>query len=233
MAEQESATLRLLGATAVRARSETAKRMASSRPLTDLDFVTYKKDRKKIEMIFARLGYQPSQTFNMLHGDERLLFYGHDGALKVDVWLEVFSVAQTFNVHARLELDRPTLPLADLLMTKLQIVELNEKDVKDIICLLMDHDLSEDDGDRERINVTRLVEECSREWGIYKSFATNLNSVKTLASNYAPDGNASLGVVEKIDRIVNLIEAAPKSLKWKMRARVGEKRPWYETPDVR
>jgi hypothetical protein len=233
LAEQEHATLRALGATAIRIHSETARGMAANRPLTDLDFVAYRKDRRKIEVIFSRLGYQPNQTFNRLHGDERLLFFGRESKLKVDVWLEVFRMAHTFNFKNRLQLDCPTLPLSDLLITKLQIVELNEKDVRDMICLLVDHPLSQSDENREMINVSRLVDECCDDWGVYKTFTTNLNNLKELASHYLNDSNLVQLVTEKVTQILNSIETAPKSFRWKMRAKIGEKKSWYESPDVR
>ncbi len=233
LAEDHGVTLRLLGANAIRIHSQTARRMAAKRLLTDLDFVGYKRDRNKIEELFARLAYQPSVTFNMIHGDERLVFFAHEGEVKVDVWLEVFRMAHTFNFKDRLQLDSPTLPLSDLLMTKLQIVELNEKDVRDIVCLLIDHEHSDNDNDRERINVPRLVRECAENWGIYKTFTMNLSKIRELVPNYVEDSTQTEGVVRGIDKIIGSIEATPKSLAWKLRARVGEKRAWYEIPDVR
>jgi hypothetical protein len=233
LAQKEAITLRLLGANAIRLRSQTAKSMAANRKLTDIDFVGYKKERVKIEKLLERLDYQPSRTFNMVHGDERLLFFGREGELKVDVWLEVFRMAHKFNFKDRLPLDSPTLPLSDLLMTKLQIVELNEKDARDMVCLLADHDLSDNDSDKERINISRLASECAENWGIYKTFTTNLDKIKGLASNYVSDENSAQTISGKIEKIVSAVEQIPKSLAWKLRAKVGEKRPWYETPDVR
>jgi hypothetical protein len=115
----------------------------------------------------------------------------------------------------------------------LQIVELNEKDVMDLVCLFTDHGLSEDDRDREKINMTRIASECRQQWGVYKTFTTNLSFIKEMTSKYATDGDAAQRVQEEIDQIVKCIEAAPKTFSWKMRAKVGEARPWYETPDVR
>jgi len=229
-AKEEAVTMRLLGATAVRTHSESAKKMAGERVLTDLDFVAYKKDRRKIEKLLTKLNYSPSTGFNMAHGDERLLFFGNDEKLKIDVWLEVFRMAHTFNFKKRLELDYPTLPLSDLLMTKLQIVQLNEKDLRDIICLLSDHELSQNDDDREKINIARLLEETSENWGIYKTFTINLAKVRELGPSYIEDGDR---ILKKVDEILNAIETAPKTLSWKVRAKIGEKRPWYESPDVR
>jgi len=229
-AKEEAVTMRLLGATAVRTHSESAKKMAGERVLTDLDFVAYKKDRRKIEKLLTRLNYAPSTGFNMAHGDERLLFFGNDEKLKIDVWLEVFRMAHTFNFKKRLELDYPTLPLSDLLMTKLQIVQLNEKDLRDIVCLLNDHELSHNDEDKEKINVARLLEETSENWGIYKTFTINLAKVRELGPSYIEDGDR---ILKKVDEILNAIETAPKTLSWKVRAKIGEKRPWYESPDVR
>jgi hypothetical protein len=233
LAKEQSVTLRLIGATAIRSRSETAKKLAAERPITDLDFVGYKKERKKIADLFGRLGYQGSEAFNLAHGDERLLYFGLEGKLKIDVWLEIFRMAHTFNFKDRLEVDYPTLPLADLVMTKLQIVELNEKDVRDLICLLTDHGLSEDDRDREKINVTRIADECKQQWGVYKTFTTNLSFIKQMTPKYAMDSAVAQRVQEQIDQILKAIEAAPKTFGWKMRAKIGESRPWYETPDVR
>jgi len=233
LAKEQGVTLRLLGATAIRSRSETAKKMSASRKLTDLDFVGYKKESKKVQDIFAKLGFEPNATFNMLHGDERLMFFGSD--FKIDVWLELFRMAHTFNFKDRLALDERTLPLADLLMTKLQIVELNEKDVRDIICLLMDHDLAQNDENREMINMKRIADECAKNWGIYKTFTMNFDKIKTLLPKYEADITpaGSKIVLERIDRIRSSIEAVPKGMSWKMRAKIGESRPWYETPDVR
>ena len=101
----------------------------------------------------------------MVHGDERLVFFGREGELKVDVWLEVFRMAHKFNFKDRLPLDNPTLPLSDLLMTKLQIVELNEKDARDMVCLLADHDLSDNDSDKERINISKAGGRMRRQLG--------------------------------------------------------------------
>jgi len=233
IAKEEGVTLRLIGSLAFRIRSDTAKKMAKSRPLTDLDFVSYKKDRNKIEALFARLGYTPDQTFNMLHGRERLVFFGRNGELKVDVWLEEFKMAHSFNFKDRLKFGDWTLPLADLLMTKLQIVELNEKDVRDVICLLLDHDLSENDEDLDRINLKRLTGECRTNWGTYKTFTMNLEKIKGLCPRYLHDEKLPQIVADRIERILNTIEAAPKTLAWNIRGKVGESRRWYETPDVR
>jgi hypothetical protein len=233
LAKAEGVTLRLLGATAIRSRSETAKKMSQSRKLTDLDFVAYRKDRQKIEGIFSGLGYTPNATFNMLHGDERLMFFGSD--FKIDVWLEVFRMAHTFNFKERLAVDGRTLPLSDLLMTKLQIVELNEKDIRDIICLLIDHKLSQNDDDLEMINVKRIADECSKNWGVYKTFTLNIDKIKTLLPKYESDVTEadSKIVLERINQVMSSIEAAPKGMGWRMRAKVGEKQRWYETPDIR
>lgn len=232
-AEHEKIALKLIGAIAVRIHSQTAQRMAETRPITDLDFVGYKKDGGRIESLFSRRGYNADQDFNRLHGNERLMFFTSDGKMKIDIWLEVFRMAHTFNFKDRLMMAGRTLAVADLLMTKLQIVELNEKDVKDVICLLKDHDLSENDNDLEKINVTRLVEECRRNWGTYKTFTMNLTKIKTMMPEYLREGDdAAQALAEKIDQIVILIENAPKSMAWTLRAKVGEKKRWYETPDL-
>jgi len=220
--------LRLIGSIATRLHSESARAQVIPRALTDIDFVGYSSQSKQVEGLLNKLGYSSDEDFNMFHGAERLLFHGKEG-LRIDVFFDVLTMSHKLDLRGRLELDYPTISLTDLLMTKLQIVELNEKDVKDMICLLNDHDLSESDK-AEKINSKYLADLCSKDWGIYKTFTMNLNRILSHLDKLSTDDKMHTRVTEQCKAILDQIEKSPKTTKWKMRARVGEKKRWYELP---
>jgi hypothetical protein len=228
-AKANDVILRLIGSIATRIHSPSARAQVIPRALTDIDFVGYSSQSRRIMGLFEKLGYSGNEDFNQLHGSERLLFFGKDG-LRIDVFLDVLSMSHKLDLHGRLELDYPTIPLTDLLMTKLQIAELNEKDVKDMICLLNDHELASEDAP-EKINANYISQLCSNDWGVYKTFTMNLNRVLKYLDKLSQDDAMRSTVMKRCIALLDQIEEAPKTTKWKLRARVGEKKRWYQLPE--
>jgi hypothetical protein len=228
-ADARGITLRLIGAIAIRLHSETARK-DMSRDLTDLDFVGYGKERKKIDSMLQELGYDADWAFNTLH-PSNIRFNIKASELHIDIWLDIFEMCHRFDFTHRLHLDKPTLPVTDLLMTKLQIVESNEKDVKDIFSLVLDHDLAENDEDTEHINVKYFQELCSKDWGIYKTFTTNIIKIMPMVDSYVLLEEQRALVKSRLTALLEDIEKTPKKMSWKLRAMVGEKQIWYETPE--
>ncbi len=228
-AKANDVILRLIGSIATRIHSQSARAQVIPRALTDIDFVGYSSQSQQIMRLFEKLGYSGDEDFNLLHGSERLLFFGKD-KLRIDVFLDVLSMSHKLDLRGRLELDYPTIPLTDLLMTKLQIAELNEKDVKDMICLLNDHELANDDRP-EKINSKYIADLCSNDWGIYKTFTMNLNRVLRNLDKLSQDDAMRSTVIKRCDALLTQIEATAKTTKWKLRARLGEKKRWYQLPE--
>ena len=132
-------------------------------------------------------------------------------------------------LEGRLDLEPLTVPLAELLLTKLQIAELNEKDVRDSIALLHGHAVGEEDGDT--VNAARVAELLSDDWGLWRTITGNLAVCRDHVSRYPlAQGEAEL-IAERIDALSARIEAEPKSRAWRLRARIGERKRWYETPE--
>lgn len=233
-AESKNVTLRLIGAIAIRIHSETARKQMA-RKLTDLDYIGLGKDRKKIEELFKELEYVPDWPFNTLH-PTRLKFdkvtSGKSKNISVDVWLDSFEMCHKFDFTDRLHLDKPTVPITDLLMTKLQIIQLNEKDVKDIFSLFLDHELGESDNDRECINVKYMQEICGRDWGVYKTFTTNINKISSLLDSFSIPDDERNNVKLKLSKLDAELKRCPKNLSWKLRAIVGERMTWYSLPEL-
>jgi hypothetical protein len=226
-AEARGVTLRVLGGVAVFLHSPSASHRALQRVYRDADFVGLSAQKRAIEALFADLGYQADREFNTLHGHQRLFFWDPLHERQIDVFLDQLRMCHTLDFRGRLERDRWTLPLADLLLTKLQIWEANEKDLIDIVALLHDHPLGY--GDEETIDIRRIVDVLSTDWGWYRTAKENVDRVRTLIlERELADEFVSLRRLEELWRAV---EEAPKSRAWKLRAMIGERKRWYELPE--
>jgi hypothetical protein len=230
-ASRSGVVLRLIGGLAVRLHCPSACHRSLAREYPDIDFVGLKMQSKMIKKLFFDLGYHPAELFNALHGGERLLFFGKDGR-RVDVFLDIFRMCHKLEFRDRLGIDNRTISLEDLLMTKLQIVELNEKDVKDIICLLNDHDVG-DFNDKEVINIKYIADLCSHDWGLYTTTTENLQRILSAVDEYQITSNEKETVRLRINKLLNQIEKQPKSARWKLRSIIGKKKCWYELPEGR
>jgi len=145
----------------------------------------------------------------------------------VDVFFDKLEMCHTIDFRNRLRLDKPTITLADMLLEKMQIVKINEKDIIDTIVLLRAHDIGEND--KDKVNIKYVSKLLSNDWGFYYTVTMNLKKVKELCKKYNVLSNEDMkDVTSKIDRILEKIEKEPKSMKWKMRAKIGPSKKWYK-----
>ena len=231
VAQQKKITLKLFGGVSFFFRCPSAKHRALQRNYVDIDFMGHAKQSRDIKELFVELGYVPRDRFNAMQGYRRLIFNDLEHQRRVDIFLDMFEMCHKFNFKDRLEVDKYTISLADMLATKLQIVEVNQKDLKDMGSMFLDHDVGDDDT-LEVINGAYLAKLCSDDWGIYKTFIMNLDRILTMMSEFGLDEAERTTVGNRTTRLKKMIEEAPKSFKWKMRARVGEKVQWYELPEA-
>jgi hypothetical protein len=200
------------------------------RAYTDIDFAGYGRESKNVRALMAGLGYTEDKEVWVVSEGGRAIFNNDKLRLHVDVFYEKLDFSHVIPWAGRLEKDSPTIPLAELLLEKMQIVQINEKDVIDTIMLLLEHPLGEQD--HETINMARVAKLCSDEWGLWRTVTMNLNKVRTLAGKSSHlDEQQKNGVTAQVDGAMAHIEAAPKSMAWRMRARVGDRVKWYKDVD--
>ena len=148
----------------------------------------------------------------------------------MDVFYEKLDFCHAIYWKDRLEVDSPTIPLAELLLEKMQIVQINEKDIIDTIMLLLEHPLG--DTDHEVINLKRVAAICAADWGFWRTVTMNLEKVRALAHHYPQLSDEHKAKVEQqVKDAMTRIEAEPKSMGWKLRARVGDRVKWYKEVD--
>lgn len=227
---QRGVTLRGLGAVAIRIHSHGFAQECKvvARPLTDLDFITYSKQESRAMEVLKDCGYHQDRAREYMRNVlGRSILENPDTKLIVDLFFDRLSYNHTLDLRGRLEHDPMTMPLADIFLEKTQIVQINEKDVKDMILLLREHPAGQ--GDNETINVNRICDVLSTDWGFYYTVTSNLDRV----SQYAKDLNGlekpdRTDILSKIAQIQSAIESSPKSIGWRMRAKIGPKKKWYE-----
>jgi hypothetical protein len=228
-AERRRATLRLLGGLAFYLNSPTARSLPGlKRDYKDLDFVVDRRGARELIVVFRDHGWTDDHYFNALHGETRMLFYYED-VLQADIFIRVFEQCHRIDFKDFLPLSKPTIPLAELLLTKLQVHRLNEKDVQDIIMLAYDHDFGRS-GPSELPDLKRIIRTTSNDWRWYTTVHDNLDAIEPIASNFL-SGNDADKVIANLCWIRQSIEESPKSVKWKLRAQIGRKIRWYEEPE--
>jgi len=231
-ADSRDVTLRLLGGIAFRLRSPSSLHASLKRKYVDVDFVGLRKQRKEIQNLFTDLGYTPRTTFNAMNGHTRLIFNDIQNERRVDIFLNEFEMCHKFDFTDRVKVDKLTLPLADLLLTKLQVFEITEREYRDVIAFLKDHGFSDNDKDTETINAKYISGLTANDWGLYKTVTLNLGRIEESLPNYLPLPEEQAFVKRKIEQLRKRIDDEPKSFRWKMRARVGESVKWYELPEA-
>ena len=221
---------RLIGGLAIWLRCPSVREGPYSRSYADMDFAISAAAATRFKALLMTQGYLPDQFFNGLHGATRLYYGEPAGRWSIDVVIDELVMSRKLDLRGRLDGPAPTITLADLLLTKLQVWEINRKDLGDTVCLLADHALSEDDGDAEGIGILRVRSVLGRDWGFNHTVERNLQKVGELWSR-EPLAAATHDVAAQVASLLRAIEDAPKSRAWRLRSRVGERIRWYETPE--
>jgi len=225
-AKETRVPVKLVGGAAVNLHSPSARRAPLKRKYGDLDFVAPSKQQGAVQKLFDALGYEGDRRFNTLNGHQRLLYLDGVNGRQVDVFIDRMKMCHVIELAGRLGHDGPTLTPVDLLISKLQVYEINMKDLVDSIALLLDHPVGDHDDDV--IDATYLAKLTSDDWGLYRTLQLNTERVRRAGKDLEVDGAR---VNQRLDEIWSRIESQPKSLRWKMRARVGDRVSWYQLPE--
>lgn len=234
LAEGAGLQARLLGGLAFHARCpEWTARVERER--RDIDLATRNKDRKPLAQLMEANGYLADRQYNALYGHKQLYFVDAERGRPVDVLVDRMEMCHTFEFSDRLNLDGPTLPLAELLLSKLQIVHINRKDVLDALALLSEYPLERTDA--QAINVERITRLTSADWGWWRTLTGNLDKLRLFLETEVQPGELEFGRPPRFDAVAQVaalrsaIDAAPKSTRWKLRAQVGDRVQWFQEPE--
>jgi len=225
-ASESQIKLRAFGGLAILEHSKNDPRFFR-RDAPDIDLIVSKDERHKLESFFRSMGYSADKQFNLLNGLRRQIYFHDSIGLHIDILVGDFEMCHKLPLEDRLHVDPVTIPLAELLLSKAQIVELNRKDAFDIISLLLNNDVGpEKDG---KIGSDRIAWLCAHDWGLHKTTSINLERVKEsfLAEDLGLDSEKREFVLSRIRQIQSAMEAEEKPVAWRLRDRVGTRVRWY------
>jgi hypothetical protein len=228
LAAEQGLVMRALGGVAVYLQSDDGQpRLVRS--LKDIDLAVARGSGKAASRVLAQAAYVADEMFNALRGSRRLLYHDPRNGRHVDVFVGEFSMCHELPLTERLGRDPLTVPREELLLSKLQVVELTGNDQADIYNLLYHHDV----GEREDAGISSpfIAALCARDWGLWRTCQLNIGrSLDNL-------GGSGLGPAEqqvvagRLESLRGRIDAEPKSRRWRIRNQVGDKVRWYAEPE--
>lgn len=203
---------------------------AMGRAYTDIDFAGYRNQTREVQELMKSLGYEEVREVIIMSEGDRSIFNHQQNDFHVDLFYDKLDFSHVISWNNRLEVDNPTIPLSELLLEKMQIFQINEKDIIDTIILLLEHPFG--DSDDEVINIDRIAQLLAKDWGLWRTMTMNLSKVKQMAGSYSQlEDTDQAHVVSQVDLAQDRIEAEPKSTGWRLRARVGDRVKWYKEVD--
>lgn len=221
--------LRALGGVAVALHTPEGVHSALARPYRDIDLVTTRRHGKPTASLLTELGYIANERFNTMNGSTRLVFYDDANGRQLDVFVGSFVMCHELPIADRLELEERTVPLAELLLTKLQIVQLNEKDLQDIWAILYAHDVA--DHDEDMVNAAYIAELLAVDWGLWRTSRQTVERARERLASSPLSADDRARIDDRLARLWERVEAQPKGLRWRSRAKIGDRTKWYEEPE--
>lgn len=229
LGEASGVRARLLGGVGVALHAHGQIPGPLARVYGDLDYVVRRSDAPAFRRLLETSGYEANERFNALHGHRRLLHYDLVNGRQVDTFVGYFKMCHALDLDERLPLDGLSIAPGDLLLTKLQIVQVNDKDLRDVLALLGDHAVG---SGPEAVDATRIAAIVGHDWGWYTTLLDNLEKLeerRRFIAGLEPDLRARLA--DRICEIRAVVAGARRSLRWRARAAVGRRVPWYELPE--
>ena len=200
------------------------------RAYTDIDYAGYKAQTAQIGQFFITSGYSEDAEVNTYFAGERMIYNQPSSGLHIDVFFDRLNFCHEINWAGRLEVDQPTLPLAELLLEKMQIVKINEKDIIDTLMLLLEHPMG--DSDIETINLKHISQLCVKDWGLWRTVTMNLDKVAQMALGYSQlSAEEKAYLAAQVNTALARINNEPKTISWKVRAKIGDRLKWYQDVD--
>lgn len=247
-------SLRAMGGVAIALRCQDEKGFAQrlgrmiqgGQEYSDLDFAGLLKERDRLAEYFKTLNYERRRNTMSTSVSQRQIYFHPEGYFTVDVIMDKLLVANhPIDFRPRIPIDPLTIPLADLLLEKVQMwVSFSEKDLKDCLLLLRAHDVSDDGTDGEWVNSSYIAGLLSDDWGFYYTATTNLKKIADILTNLETVGkdvhidplkiprDERETITARVQHLLRRIEERPKSFRWKMRARLGTTKLWYNEVDT-
>ena len=222
-------TVRVMGGVAVSLHAHGGIHPALRRTYRDIDLVAAKKQGKPTLKMLEAAGYEANERFNAMNGGRRLVVYDMQNGRQLDVFVGDFEMCHKIPIADRLQADPVTIPLAELLLTKLQVVHTNKKDVLDICAILLDHEIG--DKDEDTVNAKYISSLLAGDWGLWRTSRGTVETTRAALPELELGADERAVIDGRLTALWERVEAEPKSFRWRSRAKVGDRTTWYQSPE--
>jgi hypothetical protein len=229
-ADERGLLVRLVGGVAIWARCPSATLPELRREYGDVDVIGHARQSRELTPFLESMGYQQDKLFNAIHGAQRLNFEDAATGRPLDVLLDKFVMCHALDLRDRLAADQLTIPLADLLLTKLQVVQINDKDMADLSAMLADH-APGNGTDHENIDISRFTGVLGRDWGFEHTVRLNLAKLREYVARRELPDQLAARIDERVGTLLSALDSGGKTVGWKLRGQLGERVRWYELPE--
>jgi hypothetical protein len=219
----------------------------AEREYSDIDLIGLKRQVVGVGDVFRDLGYVENRHVAMATTNGQLQFFVRDPASPgaadggpddlpvfaevppsdhIDVFLDAMRMDHHVDFRDRLEINTYAIDPADLFLSKLQIVNLNEKDVHDVITLVKDVyvDFQPHPGVLDLHHVAGV---CAADWGLYIDVMNNVDTVVEHVADYDLGPRDAARVRRTLELAQDMMTEQAKTLRWRLRARIGKRVRWY------
>jgi hypothetical protein len=252
LGRERDVTLRLTGGLAVRRYAVDLD--FAEREYSDIDLVGLAREGGQIHELFTTLGYRENLHIAHATGNGQRQFFAPPQQAKagsyigrrahaltpaapsqlpsehVDVFLDAMRMDHDLDMRGRLNLDDYAVSAADIALSKLQIFNIDEKDVHDLVTLFKDVRLSEQDAPGV-LNLAHIVATCASDWGLYIDVMANIDLCLDNLITYGLSGNEYHRVEHGLVQLQELMNEESKTLRWRLRARIGRRMAWRSEVD--
>jgi hypothetical protein len=243
---ERGVVLRLTGGLAVRHYAIDLE--FAEREYSDIDLIGLKRRVADIGEVFRDLGYVENRHVSMATVNGQLQFFLPDPSEAkaagagpadglpviaevppsdhIDVFLDAMRMDHALDFRDRLEINTYAIDPADLFLSKLQIVNLNEKDVHDTITLVKDVyvDFQPYPG---VLDLHHVAEICAADWGLYIDVMNNIDTVVDHVADYDLGPRDAARVRRTLELAQDMMTEQAKTLRWRLRSRIGKRVRWY------
>ena len=228
-ARENGATLRLIGGLAVKKFCNEIE--FCERDHGDIDLVGLSQESQQIIKTLTGLGYKENEEYTLASSGHRLLFELPDSHDHVDVFLDKLWMEHDIDLRKRLNIEDITIPVSDLIVCKLIVHDLTEKDYRDIVTLVKDLEIGTEDLP-SIVNLNYISKLCSESWGLYHDILESIDECIAFLETYHFEEAVSREITSKFNLIRTAINEHPKSARWKLRSSVGERYHWRKRVEL-
>lgn len=201
------------------------------RPVKDIDIIVPRSSMITAMDVLSIDGWKMNGRNQRINSGILVCAIDNTSGTRLDMYADPVILNQTLYFGQRLRILEKTLTPVDLLISKLQIVNITDRDLDDICALAGGCQVAAVDSP-STLNAERLKIICSNSWALQYTSIGNLDAAERRAGTHRDIQEERLArILQNVSLLRNICTDCPKSWTWRLRAKIGPLLPWYEQID--